>query len=70
MDQLHHQHDYPVETFETRARAGHTVRNVLEHMLRESSFAILVLTGEDQTAEGTVRARQNVIHKRDSFKAV
>jgi predicted nucleotide-binding protein len=68
MDHLHHQHGFPVEAFETGARAGHTIRDVLEHMLRDSSFAILVMTGEDQTADGALRARQNVIHEAGLFQ--
>ena len=68
MDHLHHQHDYPIEAFETGARAGHAIRDVLENMLDDSSFAILVLTGEDQTADGSVRARQNVIHETGLFQ--
>lgn len=68
IDHLHHQHNYPVEAYETGARAGHTIRDVIDHMLRGSSFAVLVMTGEDQTAEGTIRARQNVIHETGLFQ--
>lgn len=67
-DHLHHQHGYPVEAFETGARGGHTIRDVLERMLRDSSFAVLVMTGEDQTVDGSLRARQNVIHETGLFQ--
>jgi predicted nucleotide-binding protein len=37
-------------------------------MLRASSFAILVMTGEDETSDGKMRARQNVIHELGLFQ--
>jgi predicted nucleotide-binding protein len=67
-DHLHEQHGYPVEAYETGSRAGHAVRDVLEDMLNSSSFAILVMTGEDETAAGDVRARQNVVHEAGLFQ--
>ena len=57
-----------VEAYEIGARAGHAIRNILEEMLDRSSFAFLVLTGEDETAEGSLRARQNVIHETGLFQ--
>ena len=37
-------------------------------MLVRSSFAILVLTGEDETSDGRFLARQNVIHETGLFQ--
>jgi predicted nucleotide-binding protein len=37
-------------------------------MIDESSFAILILTAEDETASGSRRARQNVIHEAGMFQ--
>jgi len=37
-------------------------------MLEKSSFAILVMTGEDETKSGELRARQNVIHELGLFQ--
>jgi len=37
-------------------------------MLESSSFAVLVFTGEDETATGDLRARQNVIHEAGLFQ--
>jgi predicted nucleotide-binding protein len=54
--------------YETGARAGHTIRDILDSMSKTSSFALLVLTGEDETADGSVRARQNVIHETGLFQ--
>ena len=36
------------ETYETEPRAGQSIREVLEAMLDAASFAILVLTAEDE----------------------
>ena len=67
-DHLTDKHDYRVEAYEAGARAGHTIRDILESMLKNSSFALLVLTKEDATADGGVRARQNVIHETGLFQ--
>ena len=67
-DHLTDRHGYRVETYETGARAGHAVRDVLQSMLEQNSFALLVLTGEDETKAGNMRARQNVIHETGLFQ--
>lgn len=64
---LQDKHSLEVTSYETGARAGHTIRDILDSMSAESSLALLVLTGEDKTDEG-VRARQNVIHECGLFK--
>ena len=51
-DHLTDKHDYRVEAYEAGARAGHTIRDILESMLKDSSFALLVLTKEDETDDG------------------
>ncbi len=67
-DHLQDKHGLKVEAYEIGARAGHAVRDVLERMLERSSFAVLVMTGEDETADGSRRARQNVIHETGLFQ--
>ncbi len=67
-DHLHEKHKIQVEAYEIGARAGHAIRDILEDMLRKSSFALLVLTAEDQTATGDMRARQNVVHELGLFQ--
>jgi len=67
-DHLHDQHGHEVVAYEVGARAGHTVRDVLEDMLTKSSLAILVMTGEDETGDGKLRARQNVVHEIGLFQ--
>jgi hypothetical protein len=67
-DHLHEKHNYPIEAYEIGARAGHAVRDILEKMLDKSSFAILVMTGEDKDEKGNLHARDNVIHELGLFQ--
>lgn len=59
-----------VETisYESESRVGESIVPILENMLDQSTFAVLVLTAEDQTGEGNKRARQNVIHEAGLFQ--
>lgn len=66
-DHLKDKHGYEVKAYETGSRAGSSVQEVLGELLDESSFAILVMTGEDQLNDGKVRARQNVIYELGLF---
>lgn len=61
-DHLRDQHGYEVIAFESGARAGHAIRDILEDMSTRSSIAFLVLTAEDEAEDGR-RARQNVVHE-------
>jgi len=67
-DHLTDQHGYDVVAFESGARAGHTIRDILHSMMQNSSFALLVMTGEDETATGALRPRQNVVHEAGLFQ--
>jgi hypothetical protein len=67
-DHLQDKHKIQVEAYEVGARAGHTIRDILDDMLTKSSFALLVLTAEDDTADGKHRARQNVVHETGLFQ--
>ena len=67
-DHLHDQHGLDVVAYEIGPRAGLSVKDVLEGMLNASSFALLVLTGEDQNIDGEWHARQNVIHELGLFQ--
>ena len=40
----------------------------MEGMLTDATFAVLILTAEDETAEGSHRARQNVVHEAGLFQ--
>jgi predicted nucleotide-binding protein len=67
-DHLVDHHGYEVVSYESGARAGHTIRDIIEEFLAVSSFAILVMTGEDEQSDGSFRARQNVIHEIGLFQ--
>jgi predicted nucleotide-binding protein len=49
-------------------RAGLSVKEVLQKMLSESSFATLVLTGEDIHSDGETHARENIVHELGLFQ--
>ena len=68
--QLFLQEDFKLETltFESESHTSESIVNILEGFLEESSFAILIMTAEDETAEGKIRARQNVIHEAGLFQ--
>ncbi|MEX8546842.1 MAG: TIR domain-containing protein, partial [Mucilaginibacter sp.] len=55
-------------TFEDESRTGETIINVLEEFLNKTSFAVLIMTAEDETSDGKTRARQNVIHEAGLFQ--
>ncbi len=67
-DHLHEKHGYEVVAYEIGAREGHTIRDIIEDMLKRSSIAFLVLTGEDETADHRFLARQNVVHEAGLFQ--
>nr|MDT0665032.1 nucleotide-binding protein [Micromonospora sp. DSM 115978] len=67
-DHLIDKHHYSVQAYESGARAGHTIRDILGSMLNRSSFAVLVLTKEDDMKDGSSRARQNVVHEAGLFQ--
>lgn len=67
-DHLSDKHNYKIEAYETGARAGHTIRDILDEMAGKSSFAILVMTGEDVDKNGKLHARPNVIHEIGLFQ--
>jgi predicted nucleotide-binding protein len=67
-DHLHEQQHYAVEAYETGARAGHAIRDVLDAMMESATFAILVLTAEDEMADGQLRPRENVVHETGLFQ--
>ena len=67
-DHLQDKHGYKIEAYEVGARAGHTIRDILEEMLKNSSIAFIVMTAEDKDADGTFHARENVIHELGLFQ--
>ena len=67
-DHLHEKHGFEVLAYEVGSRAGLSIKEVLEEMLTESSFALLVLTPEDEDAKGRFHPRENVIHELGLFQ--
>jgi len=57
-----------VVEFNRESMAGRTITERLEEMLTMVNFAVIVMTGEDETAMGTVRPRSNVIHETGLFQ--
>ncbi len=56
------------EEFNRESAAGLSVTERLSQILAASDFALLVLTGEDEHADGTRHARENVIHEVGLFQ--
>lgn len=54
--------------FNSESAAGVATKERLEEMLRQSGFAFLVLTAEDERVDGTRHARENVIHECGLFQ--
>ena len=58
----------PYEEFNRVSAAGEFTGDRLKKMLEESCMAFLIMTGEDEQADGSLRARENVIHEVGLFQ--
>jgi predicted nucleotide-binding protein len=56
------------DEFNREATAGISFQARLEQMLDSASFAFLVMTAEDEHADGSKHARENVIHEIGLFQ--
>lgn len=56
------------EEFNRIPTAGKSTVDRLKEMLDESYLAFLIMTGEDEQADGSLRARSNVIHEVGLFQ--
>jgi predicted nucleotide-binding protein with TIR-like domain len=56
------------EEFNRTPTAGRTAKERLEELLDSCNVALLVFTAEDEMADGSVTARQNVIHEAGLFQ--
>ncbi|EAR25542.1 hypothetical protein A20C1_04726 [marine actinobacterium PHSC20C1] len=61
-------HHIKVDAYEVASRGGFTIREVLDSMLKSSTLALLVMTAEDTQDDGSMRARQNVVHEAGLFQ--
>ncbi|MFD9440997.1 TIR domain-containing protein [Streptomyces sp. NPDC060006] len=58
----------PYDEFNRVPVAGVTTVTRISEMLDKAALAFLIMTAEDETSEGTIRARQNVIHEVGLFQ--
>lgn len=65
---IHDELGIKTENFESESRTDEQIIDILEGFLSKVTFAVLVLTAEDETKEGGIRARQNVIHEAGLFQ--
>lgn len=56
------------ESFESQSRVSEHILDILNKMLDNAKFAIIVVTAEDETKEGKIRPRQNVVHEIGLFQ--
>jgi predicted nucleotide-binding protein len=57
-----------VVEFNRESTAGISTVERLNEMLDDSNFAFLVLTGEDENRDGSLHARENVVHEAGLFQ--
>lgn len=57
-----------VDEFDRSPAAGMTITKRLKQMLDSASIALLVMTAEDGQPDGTLRARENVVHEVGLFQ--
>ncbi len=57
-----------INYFEKKSQAGRFIGDALRDFNQETSFAIIVMTAEDETKDKKFRARQNVIHETGFFQ--
>jgi predicted nucleotide-binding protein len=57
-----------VEEFNAVSVAGIPTATRLEQMLDAAKFAFLIMTAEDETPDGKLRARLNVVHEAGLFQ--
>jgi len=64
VERLHLDYD----EYNREATAGLSTKERLETMLNDASFAFLVMTAEDEYADASKHARENVIHEVGLFQ--
>jgi predicted nucleotide-binding protein len=67
-DHLSEKHAFKVKAYETGARAGHHIVDILKNAQRKTGFAVLVMTAENQDMDNILHARENVIHEIGLFQ--
>ena len=59
----------PVDEYSRVSSAGKPTTDRLLEMMETAAFAFLLMTGEDETADGSLHARENVIHEIGLFQS-
>jgi predicted nucleotide-binding protein len=67
-DHLSEKHGFKVTAYETGARAGLHIVDVLKDVQKSTGFAILVMTAENKDIDEVMHARENVIHEIGLFQ--
>ena len=67
-DFIHERLQLPYEEFNRVTPAGLATLNRLTEMLDQACMAFLVMTAEDEQPDGTLHARENVIHEAGLFQ--
>ena len=57
-----------VDEFSSISNAGRPTTDRLSEMMVTATAALLLMTGEDETADGKLRARENVVHEAGLFQ--
>ena len=55
--------DFEVVVLQEQTNQGRTIIEKLEEVTEDCHFAIIIMTAEDEQADGNVRARQNIVHE-------
>lgn len=58
----------PWDEFNREPTAGKSTKERLQEVLADAGFAFLVMTADDEHADGTLHARENVIHEVGLFQ--
>jgi predicted nucleotide-binding protein len=67
-DHLRDYQKFEVATYEIEPRTSFLTQNVLQSMLNQSTIACLLFTGELRHDDGSLHARENVIHELGLFQ--
>lgn len=67
-DALRDRHHFDVDAFEAMTRTSQVISEIVQGMATGSTAAVLVFTKADKMADGTWRARQNVVHEAGYFQ--
>lgn len=56
-------HHFEIEAFESEVRAGYATLETVGLLIRGCNVGLIVMTGTDKMVDGSIRARENVVHE-------